>query len=76
MIMIGRVAPLRFEETRRSAGKNAGHHGILSKILEKLGIGGPAELTGDSAQMNMWLHNTVLAQIAANGGNVPRELLN
>jgi hypothetical protein len=50
--------------------------GFFSKILEKLGIGGPAELTGDSAQMNMWLHKTVLAQIAANGGNVPRELLN
>ena len=38
-------------------------------------LGCPAELMGDSAQMNVWLHKTVLARIAANGGNVPRELL-
>jgi hypothetical protein len=38
-------------------------------------LGCPPELMGDSAQMNMWLHKTVLAKIAANGGNVPRELL-
>jgi hypothetical protein len=25
--------------------------------------------------MNMWLHKTVLQRIAANGGNVPKELL-
>ncbi len=36
----------------------------------------PAELMSDSAQMNMWLHKTVLARIAENGGNVPQELLN
>ena len=35
----------------------------------------PANLMGDSAQMNMWLHKTVLARLAANGGNVPKELL-
>ena len=35
----------------------------------------PAELMSDSAKMNMWLHKTVLARIAANGGNVPKELL-
>lgn len=35
----------------------------------------PAELMADSAQMNIWLHKTVLARIAANGGNVPQELL-
>jgi hypothetical protein len=35
----------------------------------------PADLMGDSAKMNMWLHKTVLARIAANGGNVPQELL-
>lgn len=35
----------------------------------------PHELMKDSAQMNMWLHKTVLARIAANGGNVPQELL-
>jgi hypothetical protein len=38
-------------------------------------LGCPADLMGDSAKMNMWLHKTVLARIAANGGNVPRELL-
>lgn len=35
----------------------------------------PAELMNDSAQMNMWLHKTVLARIAENGGNVPADLL-
>ncbi|MDZ7651907.1 MAG: DUF3597 domain-containing protein [Burkholderiaceae bacterium] len=38
-------------------------------------LGCPANLMGDSAQMNMWLHKTVLAKIAANGGNVPANLL-
>jgi len=38
-------------------------------------LGCPAELMGDSAKMNMWLHKTVLARIAANGGNVPADLL-
>ncbi len=35
----------------------------------------PGDLMGDSAKMNLWLHKNVLAQIAANGGNVPKELL-
>lgn len=35
----------------------------------------PANLMGDSAQMNTWLHKTVLAKLAANGGNVPKELI-
>ncbi len=38
-------------------------------------LGCPAELMGDSAKMNIWLHKTVLARIAANGGNVPEDLL-
>lgn len=38
-------------------------------------LGCPAELMSDSAQMNMWLHKTVLARIAENGGNVPADLL-
>jgi hypothetical protein len=38
-------------------------------------LGCPPELMGDSAKMNMWLHKTVLARIAANGGNIPREML-
>jgi hypothetical protein len=35
----------------------------------------PADLMDDSAEMNMWLHKTVLEKIAENGGNVPMELL-
>lgn len=38
-------------------------------------LGCPADLMEDSAKMNMWLHKTVLARIAANGGNIPAELL-
>ena len=38
-------------------------------------LGCPAELMGDSAKMNTWLHKEVLRQIAANGGNIPKELL-
>lgn len=38
-------------------------------------LGCPADQMGDSAKMNIWLHKTVLARIAANGGNVPRDLL-
>ncbi len=35
----------------------------------------PAEKMADSAQMNMWLHKTVLQKLADNGGNIPKELL-
>lgn len=38
-------------------------------------LGCPAEFMGDSAKMNTWLHKEVLKQIAANGGNIPKELL-
>ncbi len=38
-------------------------------------LGCPANLMGDSAQMNMWLHKEVLKRIAQNGGNIPAELL-
>jgi hypothetical protein len=38
-------------------------------------LGCPPELMNDSAKMNKWLHKTVLARLAANGGNVPSELL-
>ena len=38
-------------------------------------LGCPAEKMGDSAQMNMWLHKTVLQKLAQNGGNVPADLL-
>jgi hypothetical protein len=38
-------------------------------------LGCPAELMGDSAAMNTWLHKTVLRKLAENGGQIPRELL-
>jgi hypothetical protein len=38
-------------------------------------LGCPPELMKESADMNIWLHKTVLGKIAENGGNVPRELL-
>lgn len=38
-------------------------------------LGCPANLMSDSASMNMWLHKEVLKRIAANGGNVPANLL-
>lgn len=38
-------------------------------------LGCPAEYMDDSASMNIWLHKTVLARIAENGGNIPQELL-
>ena len=38
-------------------------------------LGCPADKMGDSAQMNMWLHKTVLKKLAENGGNIPKELL-
>ena len=38
-------------------------------------LGCPANLMDDSASMNMWLHKTVLQQLAANGGNIPASLL-
>jgi len=38
-------------------------------------LGCPPELMGDSAKMNTWLHKEVLKEIAQNGGNIPKELL-
>ena len=38
-------------------------------------LGYPRDKTDDSAQMNMWLHKTVLQKLADNGGNIPQELL-
>lgn len=38
-------------------------------------LGCPPEKMGDSAQMNIWLHKTVLRKLADNGGNIPKELL-
>ena len=47
--------------------------GARKELATELGC--PADKMGDSAQMNMWLHKTVLQKLAANGGNIPAELL-
>lgn len=48
--------------------------GARKELAKELGC--PAQLIGgDYAQMNMWLHKTVLARIAENGGNIPKDLL-
>ena len=38
-------------------------------------LGCPPEKMDDSAEMNTWLHKTVLKKIAENGGNIPQNLL-
>lgn len=38
-------------------------------------LGCPEEFMKDSAKMNTWLHKEVLRKIAANGGNIPKEML-
>lgn len=47
-------------------------YGARKELAVELGC--PQEKMGDSAQMNMWLHKTVLQKIAENGGNVPADL--
>jgi hypothetical protein len=47
--------------------------GARKELAHELGC--PQEKMGDSAQMNMWLHKTVLQKLADNGGNIPKELL-
>lgn len=47
--------------------------GARKELATELGC--PAEKMADSAQMNMWLHKTVLQKLAANGGNIPADLL-
>lgn len=53
--------------------------GLDSSLAERkelaVELGCPAEKMGDSAQMNMWLHKTVLKKLAENGGNIPKDLL-
>ncbi len=48
-------------------------YAIRKELAVELGC--PPEKMGDSAQMNMWLHKTVLKKIAENGGNIPKDLL-
>jgi hypothetical protein len=37
-------------------------------------LGCPADMLADSAQMNTWLHRTVMHKLAEHGGTVPPEL--
>jgi hypothetical protein len=87
----GRIAACRRNTSRfgvqRAAFENAaGRTRSSEKLLDidssfaarkELAVepGCPADLMSDSARMNMWLHKTVLQKIAANGGNIPKELL-
>ncbi len=41
------------------------------KLAKELGC--PSSKMDDSAQMNVWLHKTVLQKIAQNGGNIPKK---
>jgi hypothetical protein len=47
--------------------------GARKELAAELGC--PADKMADSAQMNVWLHKTVLQKLAANGGNIPKDLL-
>lgn len=47
--------------------------GARKELATELGC--PPQKMGDSAQMNVWLHKTVLQKLADNGGNIPKELL-
>ncbi len=47
--------------------------GARKEMAKELGC--PETLMADSAQMNLWLHKEVLRRIAANGGNLPADLL-
>ncbi len=47
--------------------------GARKEMASELGC--PAEVLADSAKMNVWLHKAVLRKVAANGGNVPRDLI-
>jgi hypothetical protein len=48
-------------------------HDARKELATELGC--PADLMGDSAKMNVWLHKEVLKQIAKNGGNIPASML-
>jgi len=38
-------------------------------------LGASADVMADNVKMNVWLHKAVLTEIAKNGGNIPKELL-
>jgi hypothetical protein len=52
--------------------------GLDSSLAERKGLAQELGYTGaldGSAEMNIWLHKQVMRELAANGGNVPAELL-
>ena len=53
--------------------------GLDSSLASRKTLAGelncPANLMGDSAQMNMWLHKAVLQKLAENGGLVTTDLM-
>ena len=53
--------------------------GLDSSLTARKGLaaelGCSAQAMEDSAQMNVWLHKTVMQKLAQNGGNIPQELL-
>ena len=48
-------------------------YGARKEMAAELGC--PEEKMSDSAQMNVWLHKTVLQKLSENGGNIPKDLL-
>jgi hypothetical protein len=74
---------------KRAAGKDLNWKTSIVDLLKVLDIdssrearnelakelGCPADFMQDSAKMNTWLHKEVLKRIAANGGNIPANLL-
>lgn len=50
-------------------------HSYENRVELAKELGCPQEFMDDSAEMNTWLHKTVLEMIAENGGNIPMELL-
>lgn len=48
---------------------------LVSRKELAVELGCPGDKMGDSAQMNMWLHKTVLKKLAENGGNIPADML-
>jgi hypothetical protein len=52
--------------------------GLDSSATARKALADELKYPGDkskSAEMNVWLHKQVMTKLAANGGNVPKELL-
>lgn len=47
--------------------------GARKELADELGA--PDDLKDGSAEMNLWLHKEVLRRVAANGGNIPKHML-